>query len=102
MPTVVWMAPRGGRLCLAGSHFGPEVTKPIDLHVAAKRYLCAVDADYLAALSPASRVSLSLQGGPMGDDERTKFEGNPFYQDAIRLRPMGRHSQDPWVNSAGP
>jgi len=69
-----------------GAHFGPDVTEPIYLHVAAKRYLCAIDADYLAALSPASRVSLSLQGGPMGDDERTQFESNPFYQDAIRLR----------------
>ena len=74
-----------GRAWLA-AHFGPEVTEPIYLHVAAKRYLCAVDANYLAALSPASRVSLSLQGGPMGDDERSKFESNPYYRDAIRLR----------------
>ncbi len=74
-----------GRAWLA-AHFGSEVTEPIYLHVAAKRYLCAVDADYLAALSPASRVSLSLQGGPMGDNERTKFESNAFFRDAIRLR----------------
>ena len=47
------------------AHFGPEVTEPIRLHVAAKRYLCAVDPAYLAGLSPSSRLSLSLQGGPM-------------------------------------
>jgi predicted HD phosphohydrolase len=28
-------------------HFGPEITEPVKLHVAAKRYLCAVDPDYL-------------------------------------------------------
>ena len=26
-------------------HFGPHVTEPVRLHVAAKRYLCAVDPD---------------------------------------------------------
>ena len=29
-------------------HFGFEVVEPVRLHVAAKRYLCAVDAEYLA------------------------------------------------------
>ncbi len=67
-------------------HFGREVTEPIRLHVDAKRYLCAVDPDYLAGLSPASRHSLSLQGGPMQTDERAQFEVNPFYHDALRLR----------------
>ena len=27
------------------NHFGPEVTEPVRLHVAAKRYLCAVEPD---------------------------------------------------------
>ena len=57
-------------------HFGPEVTEPIRLHVAAKRYLCAVDPSYLAGLSPASRLSLKLQGGPMNPDEVAAFEAN--------------------------
>jgi predicted HD phosphohydrolase len=30
--------------------FGPEVTEPVRLHVAAKRYLCATEDDYLARL----------------------------------------------------
>ena len=71
---------------LARRHFGPEVTEPIRLHVAAKRYLCAVDPAYLAGLSPSSRLSLSLQGGPMDAEERANFESNPFYRDAVRLR----------------
>ena len=68
------------------THFEPQVTEPIRLHVAAKRYLCAVDPGYHASLSPSSRLSLSLQGGPMGVNERTYFESNPFCQEAVRLR----------------
>jgi [1-hydroxy-2-(trimethylamino)ethyl]phosphonate dioxygenase len=40
-------------------HFDPDVTEPIRLHVAAKRYLCAVDAGYARQLSPASARSPS-------------------------------------------
>ena len=58
-------------------HFGPEVTEPIRLHVAAKRYLCAVDPSYLDGLSPASRLSLSVQGGPMGAEERAAVREQP-------------------------
>jgi [1-hydroxy-2-(trimethylamino)ethyl]phosphonate dioxygenase len=67
-------------------HFGPPVTEPIRLHVAAKRYLCAVDPTYLAGLSPASRMSLSLQGGLMDIAECAEFKSNPLFEDAIRLR----------------
>jgi gamma-butyrobetaine dioxygenase len=57
--------------------FGPGVTEPVRLHVAAKRYLCAVGPGYLAALSPASQHTLRVQGGPMSRAETTAFEGNP-------------------------
>ncbi len=67
-------------------HFGPAVTEPIRLHVAAKRYLCATDADYHDQLSPASRQSLALQGGPFGNDETRDFESNPHFKDAVALR----------------
>ena len=66
--------------------FGPEVTAPVALHVAAKRYLCAVDEGYLVALSPGSQHSLALQGGPMGPDEVTAFRARPYHEDAVRLR----------------
>jgi phosphonate degradation associated HDIG domain protein len=68
------------------SAFGPAVTKPIRLHVAAKRYLCAVDPEYARGLSPASRQSLQLQGGPMSAEEVQSFEQQPFHGDAVRLR----------------
>jgi [1-hydroxy-2-(trimethylamino)ethyl]phosphonate dioxygenase len=67
-------------------HFGPEVIEPIRLHVAAKRYLCAVKSSYLAGLSPASRMSLELQGGPMTAEEVAEFERNKFFREALRLR----------------
>jgi phosphonate degradation associated HDIG domain protein len=66
--------------------FGPEVTEPIRLHVAAKRYLCATDADYAARLSPASAQSLALQGGPMNAHEEAAFESNPYFEAGVQLR----------------
>ena len=56
------------------------------LHVAAKRYLRAVDPRYRAALSAASAQSLQLQGGPFDAAEILEFEGGPFFFDAVRLR----------------
>jgi phosphonate degradation associated HDIG domain protein len=67
-------------------NFGPEVAEPARLHVAAKRYLCATEPVYLDGLSPASKLSLKLQGGPMDQDEIARFEANPFAVDAVRLR----------------
>lgn len=67
-------------------HFGPAVTEPVRLHVDAKRYLCAVEPDYLTRLSPASVASLKLQGGPMSLDEVEGFRRNPHHEAAILLR----------------
>lgn len=66
--------------------FGPEITEPIRLHVAAKRYLCAADAEYLGRLSPASVHSLHLQGGPLTPAEAAEFAALPFAMDAVELR----------------
>jgi phosphonate degradation associated HDIG domain protein len=67
-------------------HFGPEVAEPVRLHVAAKRYLCAVDAAYGAQLSPASVRSLDLQGGPFSPAEIQAFEQHRYFREAVRLR----------------
>jgi phosphonate degradation associated HDIG domain protein len=67
-------------------YFVPAVTEPGRLHVAAKRYLCAVDPAYFATLSPASVQSLALQGGPMSDEEVHAFESSPHFADAVQLR----------------
>jgi phosphonate degradation associated HDIG domain protein len=69
-----------------GRHFGPAVADPVRLHVAAKRYLCAVEPGYAAALSPASRQSLELQGGPMTPAEVAGFEAEPHAAAAVAVR----------------
>jgi [1-hydroxy-2-(trimethylamino)ethyl]phosphonate dioxygenase len=66
--------------------FGPEVTEPVRLHVAAKRYLCGTEPDYFAKLSEDSVLSLSLQGGPMAAEEAAAFAAQPGAQDAVTLR----------------
>jgi phosphonate degradation associated HDIG domain protein len=66
--------------------FGREITMPIKLHVAAKRYACARSPEYLHLLSPASIKSLELQGGPMNVKEMTEFEKQPYFREALQLR----------------
>ncbi|MBL8338514.1 MAG: phosphohydrolase [Rhodoferax sp.] len=67
-------------------YFGPEVTEPVRLHVAAKRYLAAVEPGYFDELSEASKLSLRLQGGPMDAAQIRAFEAAPFFAEAVRLR----------------
>ncbi len=76
---------------IVGAHwlqqFFPEpVTEPIRLHVPAKRYLCAVDAQYWSGLSDGSKTSLVKQGGPMAEREVDEFELAPGHDAAVRLR----------------
>ncbi len=66
--------------------FPPSVSEPVRLHVPAKRYLLAVDATYLAKLSPASVVTLKLQDGPMSREEVAHFETEPYHRDAVKVR----------------
>ncbi|MDF3933178.1 phosphonate degradation HD-domain oxygenase [Pseudomonas citronellolis] len=74
----------------------PEsVWQPIRLHVAAKRYLCAVDPAYQAGLSPASRHSLALQGGAFDARAAAAFLSAPYSQDAITLRRLDDLGKDP-------
>jgi gamma-butyrobetaine dioxygenase len=66
--------------------FGPEVWRPVGLHVAAKRYLCATSPGYLAQLSAASQKSLVEQGGVFTPAQAERFIAAPHAQDAVRLR----------------
>ena len=66
--------------------FPPAVTAPIALHVAAKRYRCAVDPAYHDGLSAGSARSLVRQGGPMSPEEVVRFEAMPGHADAVALR----------------
>jgi phosphonate degradation associated HDIG domain protein len=66
--------------------FDAAVCEPVRLHVPAKRYLCATDAAYSARLSEASVHTLKLQGGPMAANEVPRFEAEPFWREALRVR----------------
>jgi gamma-butyrobetaine dioxygenase len=75
--------------------FGPEVTEPVRLHVAAKRYLCAVEPGYADALPPASVATLRIQGGPMSPREAATFEAEPAAWASLRLRRWDDAAKDP-------
>src|SRR5262249_31782258 len=66
--------------------FVDEIVDVSRLHVAAKRYLCWKERGYFDDLSPASRQSLLLQGGPMSDAEALEFEREPHFELAVRVR----------------
>lgn len=67
-------------------YFHERVISPVRMHVAAKRYLLAIEPDYTSTLSTASLLSLSLQGGPMTPPEVLEFERTQYSSDATRLR----------------
>ena len=77
--------------------FGPAVTEPVRLHVAAKRYLCASEPGYFQRLSAESVRTLALQGGPMTADQMAAFEALPFARDAVAVRRWDDEAKDPAV-----
>ncbi|KAK5112583.1 hypothetical protein LTR62_003897 [Meristemomyces frigidus] len=66
--------------------FSRKVGMLVGSHVAAKRYLCAVDPAYHGALAEASKKSLVFQGGPMEAEELTRWGAEPWCEDMCRLR----------------
>ena len=82
-------------------HFGPAVSEPVRLHVAAKRYLCATVPSYFARLSPASVITLRLQGGPMDEAQQQAFRSEPHQREALQLRAWDEASKVPALATAG-
>ena len=80
-----------------GQWFGPAVTEPVRLHVAAKRYLCATAPGYLGLLSAESVRTLALQGGPMTPEQAAAFAALPFAHDAVAARRWDDEAKDPSV-----
>ena len=66
--------------------FASAVVAPVAMHVAAKRYLCAVDADYLGQLSPPSVQSLACRADRCRPRKSRSFRAAPHFADAVRLR----------------
>jgi gamma-butyrobetaine dioxygenase len=77
--------------------FGEAVTEPVRLHVAAKRYLCAVEPGYFGLLSAESVRTLSRQGGPMTAEEAAEFEVLPHARAAVAVRRWDDQAKDPAV-----
>ncbi|KAL7796097.1 hypothetical protein V8C37DRAFT_400553 [Trichoderma ceciliae] len=75
----------GARLLLSLG-FSNKVTRLVESHVAAKRYLCAVDESYYDCLSEASKKSLFYQGGPMSAEEVKEFSSGPWCREMCQLR----------------
>jgi len=67
----------------------------IEHHVAAKRYLCAVDPIYLERLSPASVHSLAVQGGPLHREDAMALAAHPWFADALNVRRWDDEAKDP-------
>jgi gamma-butyrobetaine dioxygenase len=80
---------------LSSMGFPRSVTEPVRLHVAAKRYLCAVEPGYFAGLSPASVHSLALQGGPMTAAEVAAFIRSEYAEAAVAVRRWDEAAKDP-------
>ena len=66
--------------------FSERLTACVRHHVAAKRYLCAVEPAYFATLSQASVDTLALQGGPMCGESLKAFRALPWLADILRVR----------------
>ncbi len=66
--------------------FSPRLAKLVSGHVIAKRYLTSRCPEYYEKLSPASKVTLDFQGGPMSEEEASAFEKDPDADILIRLR----------------
>jgi len=81
--------------------FDAEVTEPVRIHVGAKSYLCRVEPGYYDSLSPASRDSLAVQGGPLDARQAQRFQEEPFFADAVRLRRWDDRAKDPRAITPG-
>ena len=71
---------------LRGKGFSKKITRLVESHVEAKRYLTYKDPSYYANLSDASKRTLEYQGGPMTAEEAAAFEQYPLFALIIRMR----------------
>ena len=65
---------------------GERVAGIVALHVEAKRYLVATEANYLVRLTDDSVVSLGRQGGILDPGQASAFLTLPWAPDAVTLR----------------
>ena len=66
--------------------FSERMTRLVEYHVQAKRYLTFSQPGYYARLSDASRRTLAYQGGVMNAEEAVAFEQDPLCAVSLRMR----------------
>ena len=66
--------------------FSEKITRLVESHVQAKRYLTFKHPEYHHRLSEASRRTLAFQGGRMNEKEAAGFEQDPLFALYLRLR----------------
>jgi predicted HD phosphohydrolase len=66
--------------------FSEKISKLVQSHVPAKRYLTFKYPEYFEKLSPASKTTLGYQGGMMSAGEAELFENDPYFLLYIKLR----------------
>jgi len=66
--------------------FSQRLSRLVESHVEAKRYLTWKDPLYYEQLSEASKRTLEYQGGPMLTDEALAFEQDPLFHLIIQMR----------------
>ena len=71
---------------LRAQGFSERLTRLVESHVQAKRYLTAKFPKYYDLLSPASKQTLECQGGRMSDPEAEAFEQDELFSLSIRMR----------------
>ena len=76
--------------------FGPEVSEPVRLHVAAKRYLCAVESDYFGKLvARFGAQPRACRAGRCRPTRSRRSARNPLHAEAVRLRRFDEAAKDP-------
>jgi phosphonate degradation associated HDIG domain protein len=71
---------------LAKNGFSKKISRLVESHVEAKRYLTYKFPEYCNQLSDASKKTLEYQGGPMSREEAEAFEQYPLFDLIIRMR----------------
>lgn len=75
-----------GAQYLRNRGFSERISKLVENHVSAKRYLTFKYPEYYEGLSEASKKTLEYQGGRMNPDEAAIFENDPLCEDFIEMR----------------
>ncbi len=66
--------------------FSEKVCALVGSHVAAKRYLTAVNKEYYDTLSETSKRSLKYQGGPFTENQVLVVQKDPLLEEKLSLR----------------